>query len=84
MIHHIMTALEKGPSGLKVLVPINLNVKRSLLLQYRQEFGDYSNVGLFWHRLLSAINLPISTELVKFARLTVTVTLFNRSLPREL
>ena len=33
--------LDKGPSGLKVLVQININVKTSLLLQYRQEFEDY-------------------------------------------
>ena len=33
--------LDKGPSGLKVLVPININVKTSLLLQYRQELEDY-------------------------------------------
>ena len=35
--HFVMqcnSLLEKGPSGLKVLVPINL-------LQYRQEFGDH-------------------------------------------
>ena len=34
------SVLEKGPSGLKVLVPINSIVKRSLLLQYRREFED--------------------------------------------
>ena len=28
MIHHIMTVLEKGPSGLKVLAPINQNIKK--------------------------------------------------------
>ena len=36
--------LDKGPSGLKVLVPININVKTSLLLQYRQELEDYQLV----------------------------------------